>query len=461
VLIKGLPLGTENLEEIVTLLQVHGSSIKSMKIESVTNSKVKARKWLEMFKKVPNLATLDLDIKNLIMTDWLGGVILQNLKNLTLNLNNCNIKTFFDYIKPNSIETLKVISHWNEFDNFIEKQSKISILKIPGSKVNQTFPRLRLDKFVGFVEYKKGSKILDVSNEFIALMAAHPELKEVKVAHLRKVPNWGIPADFIKALCNLPALEKLDLEVSSDKSYVSELSKCAAKEVNLRFKLSENQTTLQAITDEILKMKNIRELTVEKLQLGRDRKMSETLRDLNVTSYTSCNLNDVLFSLPRLEFLEWGKFSDGYSDESVALIYFKEAVVYPRLKYLKLDHKIFKGSFVMVLEAVPKLQLLLLEARNIPYSTKSINKLLTMPKLKNVIVSFKVNDQESHESDPREILKDVGLIKDLFKKLKKCAIKFIDAPNDLTQKLKAELSSVCNFEIGQGFYDSGFILKSR
>lgn len=154
VIITDVPFYNDNRKEVVALLNVHGWSIKSMRIESKmkTTCKIEARDWLKIFKAVPNLESLDLDIENLIIVDWLNCEILQKLKSLTINLNNCEIKEFFGYFRTNSLKELTVKSHWNEFDGFINLQQTIADLTIHESNFNQMFDKLNLENFTVIVE---------------------------------------------------------------------------------------------------------------------------------------------------------------------------------------------------------------------------------------------------------------------------------------------------------------------
>jgi hypothetical protein len=360
---------------------------------------------------------------------------------------------------------LKVTTHWNDIDDFIEKQSKISTLMIYGSNVGQTYHRLRLDKFVAFdvLERKK----LCLSNEkFAALIKAHPELKSVSVVNRCKcfgkeeIKHVSFGAEVIKALCHLPELEKLVLKfdkVYDDaKDLLSKLKMCAAKEVEV----DNSQISNQSAIKEILKMKNIQKFTAHKLLLNPEQHLSSTLKDLFV-SHGSCNLNRTLFSFDRLLRLNWNMGSSyEYNDEN-RLIYNDENVAYPHLVSLKADHKIFQGNFVNFLKAVPKLKLLHLQANDIPFSNESLEKLLTMPNLRNITLTFTVPAPNQTDEAAIGDSIDLELLKDLCKKLKKFAIKFIGDYLHLTDSLKAEFSKMYSLVHENYYHASGYILKSR
>jgi hypothetical protein len=328
--IKGLPICSDILGDVSTLLDTHGPYIQSIKIESITNVRIKAHKWLEMFIKVPYLEILNMNIENLTITDWPACLILQHLREIVLDLKNCDIKPFFfNYLKPNSLDGLQVTSHWNDLDEFIEKQLSISKLLIPGSNLTQTFPRLRLESFMLFVPVKRKNSFRNVPNEnFVAFLTAHPELKGVLTLEWTKTGMNGfsvLRADVVKAICNLPAQEHLILAIDQKFNNASalEFAKCPATKVHLY----NTKANIQAATDEILKMKNIQKLTIDEMNLNPDRNICQTLQHLTVGHGFGCNLNQTLFCLNQLQFLEWVTYQD-----EAKLIYNDEMIAYPHLK---------------------------------------------------------------------------------------------------------------------------------
>jgi hypothetical protein len=128
-------------------LDIHGSFIKTMTIKSWNPLRIEARNWLEIFKKVPNLETLDLDIWGLSITDWHECKILQNLRNLTLDLENSDIKEFLNYIGPNTLRKLEIKSYLDNFEELINRQLNVKDLTIRGRNFTQLFNDHRLDSF--------------------------------------------------------------------------------------------------------------------------------------------------------------------------------------------------------------------------------------------------------------------------------------------------------------------------
>jgi hypothetical protein len=212
-------------------------------------------------------------------------------------------------------------------------------------------------------------------------------------------------------------------------------------------------------------MKNIQKFTTRQLILNSDQhqQLSSTLQDLCLLEGSSCNLNHVLFDFDRLKSLNWNiEARNYYSHADPMLIYNDEFVAYPHLISLQSDHKVFQGNFVNLLDAVPNLQLLCLNAQNIPCSPENLEKLLSMSKLEYITITLQLPSQNQNDQAAINVSNYLELIKDLCKKLKKFAIKFTGYYSDLIQSLDAEFSSsnVCDFEHGD-YRNRGYFLKSR
>jgi hypothetical protein len=124
------------------------------------------------------------------------------------------------------------------------------------------------------------------------------------------------------------------------------------------------------------------------------------------------------------------------------LIYNDEKIAYPHLISLQSENEIFEGNFVNLLDALPNLQLLHLNARNIPYKTENLERILTMPKLKDVTLKFQlpIPNETAENANADKIENDSSILKDLCKKLLKFEFKFIADTNENALKLKKELT---------------------
>lgn len=384
-----------------------------MKITSKIQTRISAQKWLEILKMVPNLESLELEIENLTITNSRNCEMLQNLQKLTLKLQYCNVGTFLDYIRQNSLQSLTVTSHWIDFDDFIARQLKIKDLTVSESNFNQPFDNYQLDSFTlifSWIDSAYDAK----SDLLMQLIRSHPDIKSVSALYEDQTKNhlpYPLRNDVIKALCHLPSLEKLMI---ADNSLIddSDLVQCSAKEVVIN---NGN------IFHKVLKMRNIQTLTVCcRKKFGINKGMSETLQHLRVENNSDCNLNNVLSTLPRLESLEWGIFTEKSTSRTTAS-YKADDTVYPHLKKLKLNNFKFNQN-LKLFEALPNLESLHLEACNISYcNTALLNEMSSMPKLKNLIITLKMTNI---------FLAGKPLIafKKLCKRLGKFQITFINVP---------------------------------
>jgi hypothetical protein len=310
-----------NLKKIIALLDNPGSLIKAImefNSNSHTPMKIKAHDWLEMFTKIPNLEKLELNISRLKITDWHECEIfqgLQNLRSLTLNLQNCDIKEFFDYIQPNSLQKLEIKSELADFEEFMNRQLSVKDLAITGGNFTQMFADHRIESFTLIVcldwkdSYFGNSGYKYVPNDkLLSLIKCHPELKIFRAVDIYEDRDGIYPCsmseDVIIALCNLPYLEKLVIvgELGFTSFDHNVLARCTAKEVEIK----ECRLTDKLI-EEILKMKNIQKLSVERLILKPDQKC-QTLRYLKVETYDWCDLNKILNCFEGLENLESIRF---------------------------------------------------------------------------------------------------------------------------------------------------------
>lgn len=495
VIITDVPFYNENRKEVVALLNAYGHSIKRMKIESKlrTNCKIEARDWLKIFKAVPDLESLELDLENLTVVDWLNCEILQKLESLTLNLKNCEIKEFFGYFRPSLLKQLKVKSHWNEFDDFISKQLAVTDLTIHESNFNQTFDKLQLNSFVVIVEVDRSTPSAyptfvrnpggmynlaswrnnalmsapvrnpNVPNDkLINLISTHSEIKKLSAVNLigyrgGEYSQCELRVDVIKALCHLPSLEKLIIRYDYNSTIDKEdLAQCTAKEVevqDLNRSNIRNSAQNETLIKDILEMENIQKLKVDSLDLRPEMRMShETLKYLKVVkTINGCDLRQLLNNFVGLEHLECEKFC--YRYYHIIFQNGADRTIFPDLKCLRLnDGSMTNVCLPTLLQSLPNLEIFLLKSCNIPYQTAVLNVFSSMPKLKDITVTFSKITMDDNA------ITAFNALKNLCSKLKKFNITFITASQGFKDMLERELSK--DYDLLK-FHKRGCVLKSE
>lgn len=319
----------------------------------------------------------------------------------------------------------------------MENQSAITDLLIPEGHLDGTFDNLRLEKFTvvakSYDEYDDDEEeiTLPAPTRLTDLVRAHPELKNVSAVYeftlLGEYSNCYTSPELIKALCQLPSLEKLFIRLNSLITIdISDLRRCAAKEVEIKYLADRYEPTVA----DILRMKNIQKLTTNKFNFNTE--TSQTLRHFKSDAIIAFNLNKILGNFEALERLELTKNPTSTSSWT----FVEDDLIYPHLKVLRMEQNLFLGDLNKLLEALPCLENLYIGANNIHYSTTYIEKLSLMPKLREVEIGFDIFTPEVLLTATA-----VKLLKTLCRKLKKFSMGFIKSSEYLRTALRAEFES--------------------
>lgn len=461
VILTDLHLHSDNLDKIATLLNVHGSSINHMKVKGLYSGyfQVEARYWFKMFEMVPNLESLKLEISDYAITTSPGPSeppkFLPKLRRLTLGHDNYNndLNAFLDHL-PGSLQYLKVLIPWDGFDDFINRQGRISELFIKEDNFKQLFTHLQLESFTVFdiVERKESNFGFDVSGDeisdedsdsddesngdkinindmFLNFIKAHPNIQSVKYLLFNPTPDpTSLREDVLKAICHLPSLKELYLVVGkATKIETTDLIICKAKEVEVTYRQG---CTTPSVKD-ILKMKNIRKLKIDRWDSALTSK--PTLRHLEIksTSLNTHNLNEILASFNGLKFLELDEFN-GSSEEM------SNDMIHRKLKDFQVNHEFnFDGEFGQFLKVVPNLKILLLREGSIKFSNATIIHLASMSKLKSLLIAFDMSNEEINDNALKALKKMCNALNDF-------EITFEKVPNSSHATFQELSSTNCN-----------------
>lgn len=417
-ILTDLQLSSEHLDRVAVLLNVHGCSIKTMRIVAYNQLKIRieAHSWLEIFKKLPNLEELDLKISNYTVIKSPGvsepEFLQKKLQSLTLCLagEGTDIQGFLDHLQIASLRKLDVKSYWDAFDDFIKRHSKVTNLSIPERNFTQSFEHLELDSFSVFNgdedEYcnalfepdddyfiptvKNEGLYKQLNDKLLKLIQAHPNIKNVTAwCHSDRYFPIALREDVIKALCQLPSLRNFYHSIThASKIDTADLIRSNACEVHFQYCFKYNDFKIPNL-NEILKMKNLQKLSIGGGWNENFTTKAPSLQHLKIEFYHVNNdrLARILSSFEGLECLELENFRG-----SAKVI--SNGVIYPRLKIVKIESFKFDGDFELFLKAFPNIESLHLQKCKITFSDTLMNHFLAMRKLKRLTIELDLKEQD-------------------------------------------------------------------